>query len=99
MSPRFALGLENVPCVAEVVNRSLKADCTNFTSLFEDKYDNLVKKNRYQILAYHVSNTYTKLAPDSILNKKIKEIMRYTGVHWTSPFSSVVNGIRNFSFR
>ena len=27
MSPRFVLGRENVPCVAEVVNRSLKADC------------------------------------------------------------------------
>ena len=32
MSPRFVLGQENVPCVAEVVNRSLKADCTDFTS-------------------------------------------------------------------
>ena len=31
MSPRFVLGQENVPCVAEVVNRSLKADCTDFT--------------------------------------------------------------------
>ena len=31
MSPRFVLGWENVPCVAEVVNRSLKADCTDFT--------------------------------------------------------------------
>ena len=31
MSPRFLLGRENVPCVAEVVNRSLKADCTHFT--------------------------------------------------------------------
>ena len=31
MSPRFILGRENVPCVAEVVNRSLKADCTNYT--------------------------------------------------------------------
>ena len=30
MSPRFVLGRENVPCVAEVVNRSLKADCTDF---------------------------------------------------------------------
>ena len=30
MSPRFVLGWENVPCVAEVVNRSLKADCTDF---------------------------------------------------------------------
>ena len=31
MSPRFVLWRENVPCVAEVVNRSLKADCTDFT--------------------------------------------------------------------
>ena len=31
MSPRFILGRENVPCVAEVVSRSLKADCTNYT--------------------------------------------------------------------
>ena len=32
MSPRFILGQENVPYVAEVVNRSLKADCTDFNS-------------------------------------------------------------------
>ena len=32
MSPRFILGRENVPCVADVVNRSLKADCTDYTS-------------------------------------------------------------------
>ena len=32
-SPRFILGRENVPCVAEVVNRSLKADCTDYTSV------------------------------------------------------------------
>ena len=31
MSPRFVLGRENMSCVAEVVNRSLKADCTDFT--------------------------------------------------------------------
>ena len=31
MNPRFVLGRENLPCVAEVVNRSLKADCTDFT--------------------------------------------------------------------
>ena len=34
MSSRFVLGRENVPCIAEVVNRSLKADCTDFTSGF-----------------------------------------------------------------
>ena len=32
MSARFVLGRKNVPCVAEVVNRSLKADCTDFTN-------------------------------------------------------------------
>ena len=30
MSPRFVLGRKNVPCVAEVVNRLLKADRTDF---------------------------------------------------------------------
>ena len=33
MSPRFKLRRENVPCVAEVINRSLKADCTDFTNI------------------------------------------------------------------
>ena len=42
-------------------------------------------KNKYQILTYHLNNTYAKLAPDSIPNKKIKEIMRYMGGHRTSP--------------
>ena len=34
MSPRFILGRENVPCVAEVVNRLLKADCTDYKDVF-----------------------------------------------------------------
>ena len=34
MSPRFVLGRENVPCVAGVVNTSLKADCTDFRPKF-----------------------------------------------------------------
>ena len=33
MSPPFVLGRENVPCVAEVLNRSLKADCTDVTEV------------------------------------------------------------------
>ena len=37
MSPCFALGRENVSCVAEVVNRSLKVDCTDFTSFDESQ--------------------------------------------------------------
>ena len=37
MSPRFVLGRENVPCVAEVVNRSLKADCTDESTICNDR--------------------------------------------------------------
>ena len=33
----------------------------------------------------HVNNAYGKLAPNTLQNKNIKEIMRYTGVHRTSP--------------
>ena len=40
MSPRFVLGRENVPCVAEVVNRSLKADCTDFTLSSSEQFEN-----------------------------------------------------------
>ena len=53
-------------------------------------------KDKYQILAYHVNNTYAKLAPDSILNKKIKEIMRYTGGHRTSPLPEGDGNVWNF---
>ena len=47
MSPRFVLGRENVPCVAEVVNRLLKADCTDFTTCVfsELKLDELSLRN------------------------------------------------------
>ena len=38
MSPRFVLGRENVPCVAEVVNRSLKDDCTDFSLFWDTRY-------------------------------------------------------------
>ena len=37
MSPRFVIGREIVPCVAEVFNRSLKADCTDFTMQWADE--------------------------------------------------------------
>ena len=40
MSPRFILGRENVPCVAEVVNRSLKADCTDYNSFNNESFTN-----------------------------------------------------------
>ena len=45
MSPRFVLGRENVPCVAEVVNRSLKADCTDFTTIFAENERHSRKRN------------------------------------------------------
>ena len=42
-SPRFILERENVLCVAEVVNRSLKADCTDFTYMYAFKdVDNMI---------------------------------------------------------
>ena len=44
MCPRFVLGRENVPCVAEVVNRSLKADCTDF-NLERTSQDNFAPRN------------------------------------------------------
>ena len=47
MSPPFVLGRENVPCVAEVVNRSLKADCTDFNSdevIAQSCYDGTLAK-------------------------------------------------------
>ena len=47
-------------------------------------------KNKYQILKYHINNTYAKLASDTLQNKKIKSIMGHTGGHLTSPFLSSV---------
>ena len=50
----------------------------------------ILLKSKYQNLTYHVNNTYAKLAQDSILNKKIKEIMRYTGEGTPDiPFSKI----------
>ena len=40
-------------------------------------------------MKYHVNNTCAKLAPDSILNKQIKEIMCCTGGHRTSPLLAI----------
>ena len=52
MSPRFLLGRENVPCVAEAVNRSLKADCTDFTTEifltpYSDVYELIFRQTNY----------------------------------------------------
>ena len=52
MSPRFVLGRENVPCVAEVVNRSLKADCTDST--FADFYETIIIEMRLFLSLYLV---------------------------------------------
>ena len=40
-------------------------------------------------MTYHLNNTYAKLTPDTLQNKKIEEIMRYTGGHRTSPLLEV----------
>ena len=37
VGPRFVLGRESVPCVAEVVDGSLRADCAGFV------YDSVLK--------------------------------------------------------
>ena len=43
-------------------------------------------------MSYHVNNTYAKLAPYSIQNKKkTKEIMRYTGGTPDIPFAVTLN--------
>ena len=44
---------------------------------------------KYHILTYHMNNTYAKLAPDTLQNKNIKEIMRYTGGYRTSPLKAI----------
>ena len=52
MSPRFVLGRENVPCVTEVVNRSLKADCTDFnkdSTSAQDKAIADIYRNKFSI--------------------------------------------------
>ena len=51
MSPRFVLGRENVPCVAEVVNRSLKADCTDFTSCRTEVFKSQLQRF-YKLMSY-----------------------------------------------
>ena len=45
MSPCFILGQENMPCIAEVVNRSLKADCTDFNVPSKSLAKNYSPKN------------------------------------------------------
>ena len=52
MSPRFVLGRENVPCVAEVVNRSLKADCTDFNQSLTAYMGNRFHSERSSMLFF-----------------------------------------------
>ena len=49
MSPRFKVRRENVSCVVEVVNRSLKADCTDFITICADEMLNYCSKKSYLI--------------------------------------------------
>ena len=84
MSPRFILGRENVPCVAEVVNRSLKADCTDFTA-YSDERQNLVNsitrsfpniilfhKNKLFSIIFECNEQHSKLISSSV--QKFNEI-------------------------
>ena len=61
MSPRFVFGRENVPCVAEVVNRSLKADCTDFTMLLlrslKDNYKKITLPSIVVLMVYWIRNS------------------------------------------
>ena len=62
MSPRFVLGRENVPCVAEVVNRSLKADCTDFTGSVRREQNGTVFPDRLLLnIAETIEPILTKL--------------------------------------
>ena len=68
MSPRFVLGRENVLCVAEVVNRSLKADCiallpedTSVDSRAGEGVMELSKKFSHPPKLLSLYGTFTKL--------------------------------------
>ena len=60
MSPRFVLGRENVPCVAEVVNRSLKADCTDFNIYleFSENLENYKKETHFMMKRLYFGSRY-----------------------------------------
>ena len=63
MSPRFVLGRENVPCVAEVVSRSLKADCTDFTMAW-----NFCKDTKLKTLFTEIENHKDKkMQPSKVI--------------------------------
>ena len=71
MSPHFVLGRENVPCVTEVVNRSLKADCTDFTLKFKIPYQDYtllsldkVQKYLSQLQKWTMVNCSNLIIPD-----------------------------------
>ena len=60
MSPRFVLGRENAPCVAEVVNMSLKADCTDFKSCYDSIFLSMLENNdQLQIAADVLMSVHT----------------------------------------
>ena len=69
MSPRFILGRENVPCVAEVVNRSLKADCTDYNSsegiLWQEDYHDSMNGDSYE--QYFANSLCTNVPRGSLI--------------------------------
>ena len=77
MSPRFVLWRENVPCVAEVVNRSLKADCTDFTSSFF-----LSKKVPHAISS---SNSMKKMTKQNVKSRDKAQILKIRLFFETNP--------------
>ena len=70
MSPRFVLGRVNVPCVAEVVNRSLKADCTDFNKVLA-----------FQLLGVLVFQLFQKV-PNAGLVAMTTETMDCRDISW-----------------
>ena len=64
MSARFVLGRENVPCIAEVVNRSLKADRTDF-SFDVRAYVFLAYRNKlYMAIGLPLQTSFSLLTQD-----------------------------------
>ena len=89
ISPRFILGRENVPCVAEVVNRSLKADCTDYTKYWIIRGRQIVKSviskgttcKRHQDTQYSAPTT----APLTEFRICVSDPFDKTGVDFCGP--------------
>ena len=90
MSLRFVLGRENVPCVTEVVNRSLKAECADFNLVDENSLFIFIVCDK-SVLLYHFKLAYVvlQMAVKEFFAKptsKNVEIGRFNlkGLFWTN---------------